>query len=478
MITPLSAQSGVLNKGMRFMTIQEFGEKVKNKKVAVIGVGVSNLPLVRMLAQWGAEICVHDKRSAEQLGEVYDEICALGAETVLGEGYLDKIKDGTEIVFKTPGIRCDMPAIVEAEKRGAQISSEMELFFEVCPAKIIAVTGSDGKTTTTSLIYDMLKRGGYKCYLGGNIGRPLLPEVSEMKADDIAVVELSSFQLHTMKKSADIAVVTNVTPNHLDWHTDFEEYAESKKAVFKYQGEGGKVVLNFDNNITRAFESDTENGVYFSSKSEIADGYCLKDNKIVRMIGGKPAREVLETDTIYIPGMHNVENYMAAAAAVEGLVSDEVIRETAVEFKGVPHRIEFVRELDGVKYYNDSIASSPARTTAGLVSFGDKKVILIAGGYDKKIPFDEFGAVVNEHVKKLVLVGNTSEKIESAVRAAKNYNGMPIYRCTEFKEAVEMARAVAESGDIVILSPACASFDLFKNFEVRGDTFKEIVKRF
>lgn len=460
------------------MTIKDFKQKAKNMKIAVIGIGVSNLPLIRMLADCGAVICAYDKRTKEQLGEVYDELCSLNVDMVLGENYLDKIADGTEMVFKTPGVRCDMPAIIEAEKNGAVISSEMELFFEVCPAKIIAVTGSDGKTTTTSLIYDMLKRGGYNCYLGGNIGRPLLCDAENMTADDIAVVELSSFQLHTMKKSADIAVITNVTPNHLDWHTDFNEYAESKKAIFKYQGSGGRVILNFDNGITRNFGEGTDGATYFSSKEAVSNGYCLKDGKIIRVCDGEFKDEVLDINTIYIPGMHNVENYMAAAGAVEGLVSDDVIRTTAVEFKGVPHRIEFIRELDGVKYYNDSIASSPARTTAGLESFGEKKVILIAGGYDKKIPFDDFGAVVNDHVKKLVLVGATSEKIESAVKGAANYSNLPIYRLTDFKEAAEKARDIAESGDIVILSPACASFDLFKNFEVRGDTFKEIVKGF
>lgn len=458
------------------MTIQEFKEMAKGMKIAVVGIGVSNLPLVRMLNECGAKLCIHDKRTKEQLGELYDELCEMGAETVLGEGYLDKIADGTQMVFKTPGVRFDALALIEAAQNGAVISSEMELFFDVCPAKIIAVTGSDGKTTTTSLIYDMLKRAGYNCYLGGNIGRPLLCDAGNMTKDDIAVVELSSFQLHTMKKSADIAVVTNVTPNHLDWHTDFEEYAESKKAVFKYRDGDGRVVLNFENNITRTFGEDREDAVYFSSKQSIKDGYSLENNRIVKKQNGEIVRDVLDIDTIYIPGMHNVENYMAAIAATEGLVSDEVIRETAVEFKGVPHRIEFVRELDGVKYYNDSIASSPARTTAGLISFGDKKVILIAGGYDKKIPFDEFGNVVNEHVKKLVLVGMTSDKIEKAVKAADNFDNLPIYRCTEFKEAIEKAREIAENGDIVILSPACASFDLFKNFEVRGDTFKQIVK--
>ncbi len=460
------------------MTIQEFKNSVKDVKVAVVGIGVSNLPLVRMLAQCGTEICVHDKRTPEALGEVYDELTELGASMVLGDGYLDKIADGTRLVFKTPGVRYDVPALIEASKNGAVITSEMELFFETCPSKIIAVTGSDGKTTTTSLIYDMLKRAGYTCHLGGNIGHPLVAEVENIGRDDISVVELSSFQLHTMKKSADIAVVTNVTPNHLDWHTDFEEYATSKRAVFEYQDADGKVVLNYENDITRGFGTDKSGAVYFSSKKELADGYWLKDGKIVKSVGGKVERSVLDIDTIYIPGMHNVENYMAAIAAVEGLVDDDIIRETAVEFKGVPHRIEFVRRYNDVKYYHDSIASSPARTTAGLESFGETKVILIAGGYDKKIPFDDFGKVINSRVKKLVLVGATSEKIENSVRSADNYDELPIYVCDSFKSAVEKARDIAESGDVVLLSPACASFDLFKNFEVRGDTFKEIVKNF
>ncbi len=460
------------------MTIQEFKENIKGKKVGVIGVGVSNLPLVHLLAESGADITVYDRRTKEKLEDDYETLSKLGVNMILGESYLDKIEDGTEYVFKTPGVRADVPALLAAQKNGAVITSEMELFFEVCPAKIIAVTGSDGKTTTTSLIYDILKRGGYTCHLGGNIGHPLLCDAEDMEPDHMVVVELSSFQLHTMKKSADIAVVTNVTPNHLDWHTDFEEYANSKRAVFNYQSENGKVVLNYENDITKAFGESMDRGVYFTSKSSIADGYQLKDNKIVKCENNKVVREVLDIDTIYIPGMHNVENYMAAIAATEGLVSDQVIRETAVEFKGVPHRIEFVRELDGVKYYNDSIASTPARTTAGLISFGDKDIVLIAGGYDKKIPFDDFGKVINDHIKKLVLVGNTAEKIEKAVKAADNYNNLPIYRCDEFKAAVEKAREVAEKGDIVILSPACASFDLFKNFEVRGDTFKEIVKAF
>ena len=460
------------------MNFDEWKQQIKGKKVAVIGIGVSNLPLIRILVSCGAAVCAHDKRDAARLGETYDELQKLGVTMVLGEHYLDQIDPEIQTVYKTPGVRYDVPALRAAAERGAVITSEMELFFDLCPCKIIAVTGSDGKTTTTSLIYDMLTLAGYTCYLGGNIGRPLVAELMNMKADDIAVLELSSFQLHTMKKSSEIAVVTNVTPNHLDWHKDFQEYVDAKKAIFRYQGEGGKVVLNFDNSITRSFGDETKNAVYFSRKEDLKDGYCLEGQHIVHKVCGSTERTVLDIRDIYIPGMHNVENYMAAIAAVDALASDEVVQKTAKEFKGVPHRIEFVRELGGVKYYNDSIASSPARTTAGLISFGDQKVILIAGGYDKKIPFDDFGKVVCDHVKALVLVGVTSEKIENAVRNAENFNNLPIYRCTEFKQAAEKAKEVAKGGDTVILSTACASFDLFKNFEERGNTFKNIVKGF
>lgn len=460
------------------MNMQEWKMQMQGKAVAVVGIGVSNLPLIRVLCSAGAKVTAHDKRTKEQLEDVYEELVTLGIQLVLGDNYLDLISPEVCMVFKTPGIRYDHPALKKAADHGARITSEMELFFELCPAPIIAVTGSDGKTTTTSLIYDMLCRAGYHCYLGGNIGHPLVAELEEMTEKDMVVLELSSFQLHTMKQSARVAVVTNVTPNHLDWHTDFEEYVDAKKAVFSYQDKNGKAVLNYDNAITRDFAKEAKNSVYFSSKSLLGDGYCLDGETIVYRQNGVTLRRVLDIGDIDIPGMHNVENYMAAIAATDTLIQDAVVRTTAREFKGVPHRIEFVREKDGVKYYNDSIASTPARTTAGLESFGDQKVILIAGGYDKKIPFDEFGTVVNSHVKKLVLVGHTAEKIETAVRSASNYQNLPIYRCTDFEEAVHTARRVAEEGDIVILSPACASFDMFKNFEVRGNTFKDIVKGF
>ncbi|MBE7031891.1 MAG: UDP-N-acetylmuramoyl-L-alanine--D-glutamate ligase [Ruminococcaceae bacterium] len=390
---------------------------------------------------------------------------------MLGEDYLKDIPEDTEIIFKTPGLRGDVPELVKAQKNGVEITSEMELFFKLCPCKIIAVTGSDGKTTTTTLIGEMLKKEGYTCHIGGNIGKPLIGEVEKMTEKDIAVLELSSFQLFSMRQSPDIAVITNVTPNHLDWHKDFDEYIEAKKNIMKFQTENGVLVTNSANEITKKIGNEAvgvNRTFSFSNESLV----CLKDGFICYN-----GEKIINAGDIIIPGSHNVENYMAAIAATRDFVSNETVDYVAKNFGGVAHRIELVRELDGVKYYNDSIASSPARTTAGLASF-NQKVILIAGGYDKKIPFDDFGEVVNDRVKKLILVGATSDKIEAAVKNSPNFNDLPIIRETEFKKAVESARSCAENGDIVLLSPACASFDLFGNFEERGNTFKKIVNEF
>ncbi len=457
------------------MNAIEYKKSLKNKKISVIGIGVSNVPLIRFLIDGGAKVTAHDKKEKDALGDIYTELNNLGVEFVLGEDYLSNIPEDTGIIFKTPGLRPDVPQLLEAKERGAILTSEMELFFELCPCKIIAVTGSDGKTTTTTLIGEMLKKEGYNCYIGGNIGRPLIGDVEKMTEDDKVVLELSSFQLFAMKKSADVAVVTNVTPNHLDWHKDYNEYIESKKTIFSNNPDC-RVICNYDNEITREFAKSAPNSAYFSRTQRLDAGIVVEDGSIC-IKSAEGTKKILDVDSIRIPGVHNVENYMAAIGAVADIVSVDTIRYVAENFGGVAHRIEFVRELDGVKYYNDSIASTPARTTAGLISF-NQKVILIAGGYDKKIPFDDFGVVVNDHVKELVLVGVTSEKIEEATKKAPNYKGLNIHREDTFEKAVNKARDCAGDGDIVILSPACASFDLFKNFEVRGNVFKDIVNNF
>ena len=388
-----------------------------------------------------------------------------GCRLRVGEGYLDGVE--ADVVFRTPGMHPGNPAIEALRRRGAEITSEMEVFFEVAPCFFVAVTGSDGKTTTTTLIAEMLKAEGKTVWLGGNIGTPLLPLCRQMKPEDYAVVELSSFQLMDMKRSPQRAVVTNLAPNHLDVHRDMEEYVQAKKNIFRFQNPGDLLVLNADNAITASFTGRGE--THFFSRKDRTN--CVwEENGVIYRRGEK----VLASEEILIPGTHNVENYMAAIAAVDGLVRDETIRQVARNFGGVEHRIELVRVKDGVKFYNDSIASSPSRTIAGLRSF-TQKVILIAGGYDKHIPYDVLGPEICAHVSKLFLCGATAGKIRSAVEQAEGTEKPEITDCGDFENAVRTAAGAARTGDIVLMSPASASFDQFKNFMVRGECFKRIV---
>ena len=456
------------------MTLQDYINSLKNKSVAVIGIGVSNTPLIRRLCREGIDVTACDKRTAEELGDLAAELTALGAKLQLGVDYLDHLTQ--DVIFRTPGLRHDVPQLKAAVERGATLTSEMEVFFEVCPCPIIAVTGSDGKTTTTTIIAKLLEKAGYTVHLGGNIGNPLLCEADDMRVTDLAVLELSSFQLMTMTHSAHVAVITNLAPNHLDVHTDMDEYVAAKENIFLHQWASDSVILNYDNALTRAEAEKAVGNVQFFSRLEtVEEGTFLRGDVIFRRSGGENIR-IMSVEDIKLPGVHNVENYLAAIAAVGDFVPPEIIRNFAREFGGVEHRIELVRNYRGVRYYNDSIASSPSRTTAGLRSFKEK-VILIAGGYDKHIPFDDLGCEIVEHVKLLVLCGATAEKIRAAVEAAPNYKaGCPeIVMVSPFTSAVETARDRAVEGDVVTLSPACAAFDQFKNFMERGKTFKAIV---
>lgn len=444
--------------------IAEFCNKIKGKSVAVIGIGISNRPLIGFLIKHGAKVTAYDRKTAEELGEVYFELRALGVNFRLGEGYLDKIEE--DIIFKTPGMRFDLPQLEAARARGAEVTSEMEVFFDLCPAKIIAVTGSDGKTTTTTLINEFLTCGGYKTRLGGNIGTPLLAECESISPDEVVVLELSSFQLHTMKSSPHIAVVTNITPNHLDVHKSYEEYIDAKKNIMLYQQPGDILIINEGNDITSALRKEARGEVRGFSAYKNAD-FMLSDGRITH--GGEV---LLNTAGIKIPGMHNVENYMTAIAATYGMVDKSVYERVACKFGGVEHRIELVRELDGVKYYNSSIDSSPNRSLNTLRVFGDN-VVMIAGGKDKGIPYDDIGPAICEHVKELILIGKTADKIEDAVCAAGGK--MPITRAESYEEAVAKAHFAAKPGDVVLLSPASTSFDMFANFEERGRLFKKLV---
>ena len=457
------------------MDCKQFFQKLHGKKIAVCGIGISNTPLILNFLEKGAMVTACDRRSREQLGAIADKIENAGATLKLGDDYLENLD--ADIIFRTPGMNFNLPELEAARKKGIAVTSEMEVFFDLCPATIFAVTGSDGKTTTTTLIAKMLEAEGKTVHVGGNIGNPLLPEIENIKSEDFVVVELSSFQLISMRKSPDVAVVTNVEPNHLDVHKDMDEYVEAKKNVLLHQNAFSRTVLNSDNAITESFKNYVRGQLLsFSMEKASQNGAWLDEDGYLNMSYMGEVTRIMHRDTITVLGDHNVSNYLSAIAAVWGYVSPDSIVRVAREFSGVEHRIEFVKEVKGVKYYNDSIASSPTRTIAGLKAF-KQKVILIAGGYDKHIPFTPLAPYVVEKVKTLILCGTTAQKIDKCIREYDNYNGSPeIIHCENLKSAVYKAYEIAEKGDVVALSPACASFDAFPNFAARGKFFKEVVE--
>ena len=464
---------------MKFCDIFDFYNKIKGMKIAFIGIGVSHRELIKICAENGALVTLCDKRNLDDIKEK-DELMSLGVKFKTGPDYLKNVD--ADIVFRTPGMYFLSPALDEIKKSGAMITSEMELFFEFCPCKIYAITGSDGKTTTSNVIATMLKQSGKTVHLGGNLGRALLPICHSIKKDDVAVVELSSFQLISMRKSADVAVITNLSPNHLDVHHDMQEYIDSKKNIFIHQNSSQRLVLNLDNEETYKMRTLSKGSVNFFSYANNAhfiesdfDGAFLDENGDIFLKSGSSIEKIMHKSLIKIPGEHNVENYLTAISAVGNEVGSEIVRQVAATFSGVEHRIEYVKEVNGVKFYNDSIASSPTRTIAGLKSFS-QKLILIAGGYDKNLSYAPLAPIIKENVKLLITMGNTADKIETAVKDDTSPLALPeIIRVNDMNEAVKTALIKSQSGDIVILSPASASFDKYRNFEERGRHFKDIV---
>lgn len=453
------------------MNKEQFFTSIQGKTVTFCGIGRSHMPLIRLFREKGALVSARDKRSLEELGDNGEALQEWGVQLILGENYLEDLRE--DIIFRTPGMKYHLPQLEAARKRGAAVTSEMEVFFQLCPCKIYAVTGSDGKTTTTSIIAELLKAQGKTVHLGGNIGKPLLPEIESIQPEDCAVVELSSFQLISMRESPDVAVVTNLSPNHLDVHKDMQEYIDAKKNILLHQGAFSRTVLNAGNEITASFAPQVRGDCWMFRRGAPVERGVWCDGETIYVHG----QALLPISQIRIPGWHNVENYMAAIAAVWGDVEPETIRRVAETFAGVEHRAEFVRELRGVKYYNDSIATSPTRVISGMLSLFPQKILLIAGGYDKHIPFEPLGPAVCDKVKTLILLGDTAQKIQDAVQAAPQYQeGCPeILRVDNMEQAVAAAAAHAQPGDIVSLSPACAAFDLYPNFEVRGRHYKDIV---
>ena len=456
------------------MTLQEYVQSIRDKSICVIGIGVSNEPLITMLLSNGCHVTACDRRTQEDMGEEAQKLLALGAELRLGEAYLEDLD--FDVIFRTPGLMPFDDHLEQARQKGSVITSEMEVFFRVCPCRVIAVTGSDGKTTTTTIISELLKAAGYTVHLGGNIGKPLLCETPQMKAEDVAVLELSSFQLHSMQCRPSVSVITNISPNHLDKHKNYEDYVDAKKSIYRQQQENDVLVLNADDERSPDFATEAHSQVrLFSVSREVTDGVFCKDGVILRAKNGR-ATPILRTDEILIPGVHNCMNYMAAFAATEDDVQDEICRRVASTFKGVEHRLETVRVLRGVTYINDSIGTSPTRTIAGLHALKTKPIV-IAGGYDKHIPFDSLGDELCRHAKAVLVTGATAEKIYDAITSSPHYasSGLILRKIEGFDAAVRAAEEMAKPGDIVLLSPACAAFDAFKNFAERGRHFKKLV---
>ena len=456
------------------MTLTEYLDSIRDRRITVLGAGVSNMPLIGLLLSHGCDVTVCDQRSAEQMGADAERLASLGAKLRLGADYLEHI-DG-ELIFRTPGLMPFEPHLAAAKERGAIITSEMELFMSLCPCPIIAVTGSDGKTTTSSIIAELLNKSGYTVHLGGNIGHPLLCETPEIAPEDIAVLELSSFQLHSMSCRPRIALITNLTPNHLDKHAGFQDYIDAKRRILDEQTADDRLILNLDDPHTDYYASHAQADIrYFSAKATVHNGVMLRNGVIVRVHDGAET-PVIPTDEIKLPGAHNVLNYMAAFAATDGLVNDAVCADVARSFAGVEHRLEHVRTVRGVLYINDSIGSSPTRTAAGLRAMREKPIV-IAGGYDKQLPFDTLGDDLCLYAKSVFLTGATAEKIRDAVLHSQYYaeHPIPVRVVGGFRETVLAASEAAQSGDTVLFSPACASFDQFKNFAERGRVFKNII---
>ncbi|MBO4242728.1 MAG: UDP-N-acetylmuramoyl-L-alanine--D-glutamate ligase [Clostridiales bacterium] len=487
------------------LKLEGFKKDIKGKRAAVIGVGISNRPLISWLYKLGAEVTAFDRLSEDDpsILKAKEDFKDQGVELnwSLGEGYLKALKDREfDYVFKTPKMRYETEELQAAKMKGAVLTTEMELFMDLCPCKIFAVTGSDGKTTTTTVISEILKQGGYKVFLGGNIGTPLLDRVEEIEDKDMVVLELSSFQLLGMRKSADVAVVTNITPNHLDFHKDYDEYIDSKKNIFLYQAPFNKVVLNSACDITLNMRDEARGQVCFFSQEKkdmgplyeyayLEDGdliYEKKDQKI----------HIVNEKEIFIPGKHNVENFLSAISATIDFVKPEDIAYVARNFKGVPHRIEFVRELEGVRYYNSSIDTSPNRTMNTMNALRDRneKGVLICGGADKKCIYDGLGDAILNVCDRIVIYGTNAPFVKDILQKEakdREYTLIEIGEGTsdvyEFpetrdavvgcmKEALLKAREMARPGELVIMSNIGTSYDHFRHFEHRGDLFKDLVK--
>ncbi len=456
--------------------LEEFNQYIKFRKVAIIGLGVSNLPLLDYMHEKKARVTVFDERNIEAIPKhIMDKITTYNFTFHLGKNCLENL-NGFDIIFRSPTCLPTRPELQQEEIRGAIVTTEIEMLMKMCPCKMIGVTGSDGKTTTTSLIYSILQKANYHAFLGGNIGTPLFTKLPEMTPESIVVLELSSFQLMGMEISPNIAVITNVTPNHLNIHKDYEEYIEAKKNIFKYQNEDGILILNYDNEITKTCANEANGKVIFFSRNQKLDNGMIVDGRVIKECEDKIRKHIFNGEDAILRGNHNLENIATAICATKSLVSIEDAILAIKEFKPVEHRIELVREIEHVKWYNDSASSSPTRTLSGLNAF-DEEILLIAGGYDKNLDYEPLAEPIVEKVRTLFLIGQTSGKIFDVVKQEleNQKKKIDIYMCESLEQTVELADRLAKPGNVVLFSPASASFDMFKDFADRGNQFKKLV---
>lgn len=458
--------------------LEEFNRFLKNKKVAIIGLGVSNMPLLDYMYDKKANVTIFVEDDENKIDKnILSIVNKYKCGTSFGKDALSKLKD-FDIIFRSPSCLPTRKELMEEKQRGAIVTTEIEMLMKLAPCKIIGITGSDGKTTTTSLVYSILKKAGYNTYLGGNIGLPIFTKLDEITPEDIIVLELSSFQLMGMEQSPNIGVITNITPNHLNIHKDYQEYIDAKKNIFKYQKENDIVVLNYDNEITRkCIREANSKVVLFSGKEKLENGFIV-DNNTIKQCEDGVRKHILDTSEVLLRGEHNYENIATALAVTKSLVDIDIAIQAVKEFKAVEHRLEFVKEINGSKWYNDSVSSSPTRTIAGLNSFNED-IVLIAGGYDKNLDYTPIAKPILAKVKTLILLGQTSGKIFEAVKREeeKERKNIDIHMCETLEETVNLAKKLSKPGEVVLFSPASASFDLFKNFADRGEKFKKLVNQ-
>ena len=458
--------------------LEKFERELKNKKVAVIGLGVSNIPLIEYLYQKQAQVTIFDNKEEEKIDKnIIDEIKKYKFKYYLGEDSLSHLK-GFYLIFRSPSCLPTKPELLAEKQRGAIVTTEIEQLIKMAPCKVIGITGSDGKTTTTTLTYEVLKNAGYKCYLGGNIGIPLFTRLNEIEPEDLIVLELSSFQLMEMEVSPQIAAITNITPNHLNVHKDYQEYIDAKKNIFTHQDENGILVLNADNEITNGCRSEANGKVIlFSSSQKLENGYIVDDG-IIKESNDGIRRHIISVKDIKLKGIHNYQNICTTLALTKTLVDTDKAIDTIKEFSGVHHRLELVRILDGVEWYNDSASTTPTRGISALNAI-DKEIVLIAGGADKNLDYTPIAKPIVERVKKLILIGQTATKIYDAVKKElENQNKqLDIHMCETFKQSIDLAKRLAKPGQVVLFSPASTSFDMFKDMYDRGDKFRDEVNK-